>query len=385
MVRLEKGALSNLFQEEIEFIRDIPLKDCRIASGFIRHGNSKFERILLTYDIYFDLSFAYPEGWLRTIYFFGKQLKEKENRSIIQIAVGGQHTIIVDDLSNVYSMGLGDLGQLGHNNRNSSTKPRLLENIKQLLASSRDAIKLKSMKQIASVKEVCCGKDHTLLLTASGSVFSWGDNRKGQLGHSNFESSALPRLVVAGSTEQKQLKYVTQIACGSYHSVCIADPGLLYTWGCGGCLGRIESQDIELSATASRPSGKASIRASMRASFNSSNANDFFTRRTSVAKLPAHFDQERKLFDSCVPDVIPFFKKKKVHLVCSGENHLTVLTGSECFSWGSNNYGQLGIGSTEEQRLPTKVFIRNFSEQEILQAKLFSGGRHMMLLCRGQM
>ena len=37
-----------------------------------------------------------------------------------------------------------------------------------------------------TVRQVCCGKDFTLLLTESGRCFSWGAGGRGQLGHGDF-------------------------------------------------------------------------------------------------------------------------------------------------------------------------------------------------------
>lgn len=68
-----------------------------------------------------------------------------------------------------------------------------------------------------------CGQYHTVLATAEAEIYSFGRNDSGQLGLQSTDSSvALPK-------EVKGLKS-TQIACGYYHSVGIAN-GQLYSWG----------------------------------------------------------------------------------------------------------------------------------------------------------
>ena len=47
------------------------------------------------------------------------------------------------------------------------------------------------------VTDVVCGKEHSLLLTEHGQVFSWGGGSRGQLGHGNLASEDKPKLVMA--------------------------------------------------------------------------------------------------------------------------------------------------------------------------------------------
>ena len=117
MVQDEMGLLSDLFQKEISTIRFLTADQRRLGSGVSKKGSSRFERFLVSFDVNFDLSFAYPDGWLGTMIAFGAQLRERDKKTMRRICVGSQHTIIVDDCSNIYSMGLGDTGQLGHNHR----------------------------------------------------------------------------------------------------------------------------------------------------------------------------------------------------------------------------------------------------------------------------
>ena len=45
--------------------------------------------------------------------------------------------------------------------------------------------------------DIACGKEHCLLLTEHGQVWSWGGGSRGQLGHGSLANEEKPRLVSA--------------------------------------------------------------------------------------------------------------------------------------------------------------------------------------------
>jgi len=172
---------------------------------------------------------------------------------------------------------------------------------------------------------------------------------------------------------KQQLKYVRSICCGDYHSVCLADPGTVYTWGSGQCLGRLSLD----APSAPAPPTKQQLSSSARSKGGSS------------SRVPT--DNSLSLNDSCEPDSLPFFSagRHRVQQICSGENHVIARSGSELFAWGLNQHGQLGDGSTTDRlqpvlvHLPLNLTLTN--ELELLHAEIVSGGRHNVLLYKGQM
>jgi alpha-tubulin suppressor-like RCC1 family protein len=78
-----------------------------------------------------------------------------------------------------------------------------------------------------AIRQVACGGLFTAVVTESGQVYMWGDGRRGELGHMQDPSlKQTPRLVDA-----LQNVFVTKVACGSGHTVAIADTGRVYIWG----------------------------------------------------------------------------------------------------------------------------------------------------------
>lgn len=71
---------------------------------------------------------------------------------------------------------------------------------------------------------VAAGRDHSVVLTASGQVWTFGSNSSGQLGVGTGGNKALPVLV--GS-----LSGITAIAAGAHHTLALKSDGSVWAWG----------------------------------------------------------------------------------------------------------------------------------------------------------
>jgi alpha-tubulin suppressor-like RCC1 family protein len=72
---------------------------------------------------------------------------------------------------------------------------------------------------------VSCGLHHTLLLSAAGLVLSFGSNSWGQLGVGDLIPHGAPVPL------HRLDEVVTKISAGAYHSVALTSSGRVYTWG----------------------------------------------------------------------------------------------------------------------------------------------------------
>ena len=77
-----------------------------------------------------------------------------------------------------------------------------------------------------AIGKVCCGADHLLLLSSTGSLFSLGMNSRGQLGHGDIETRTQPTLIAA--LDGLAMK---DIACGHWHCLALSEFGDVYSWG----------------------------------------------------------------------------------------------------------------------------------------------------------
>ncbi|XP_049306541.1 RCC1 domain-containing protein 1 [Bactrocera dorsalis] len=76
------------------------------------------------------------------------------------------------------------------------------------------------------VKQLQCGFEHALLLSANGDVYSWGNGFRGQLGHDVLRVEEIPVLIEALAGIK-----INCIAAGGWHSAAISAFGDLYAWG----------------------------------------------------------------------------------------------------------------------------------------------------------
>lgn len=74
--------------------------------------------------------------------------------------------------------------------------------------------------------KIATGRSHVLALDASGKVYSWGQNDKGQLGHNDTAVQDTPEKV-----KKLDKKEIVQIYCGEFSSFAVDQEGEIYAWG----------------------------------------------------------------------------------------------------------------------------------------------------------
>jgi len=78
----------------------------------------------------------------------------------------------------------------------------------------------------SQIRWIACGIFHTAVVDTDGLCFTWGMGSYGQLGHGDFASCAEPRVV-------PRLGAVEEVACGLYHTLAVLRNGDTASWGWG--------------------------------------------------------------------------------------------------------------------------------------------------------
>lgn len=132
---------------------------------------------------------------------------------IVQVACGSYHTLALAQDGTVYAMGLNNYGQLGLGD--NEDRP------------TADAIPA-DVWHDRQIVWLAAGEHHSLALASDGSVFAFGRNDSGQLGIAEFKerASSNPLLIPT-------LSGCMRIAVGGNHSLALTASGQLYSWGYG--------------------------------------------------------------------------------------------------------------------------------------------------------
>ncbi|XXQ38435.1 Regulator of chromosome condensation (RCC1) repeat [Plasmodiophora brassicae] len=252
--------------------------------------------------------------------------------AIRQVACGGLHTAAVSDDGKVYTWGDGRMGQLGQVHEGFVNQP------------TPRAVKTLS----AFVVAVACGQSHTVVLTDKGRLYSWGFSRYGQTGHGDRQMVKIPKLV----DTEKNVEF-THIACGDKHSVALSRTGRVFSFGCGehGQLGHGDQAD-QL-----RPTVIQSLAATR---ITSLRCGAIFTCMIAdagelhICGFGEYFYPNTDHNFMYLPRKFAF--SSRISSVSCGQSHIVALSAKgEVYCVGAGEYGQLGHGVRGNLSVPRLI------------------------------
>jgi hypothetical protein len=123
--------------------------------------------------------------------------------------------------SGVASWGVGKRGQLGHGQRQDKKTPKML------LGGIGYGIRIAQVSAGGGLARVA----HSLLLTSSGRVLSFGTGQYGALGHGFSGGKQLPDFLRPKFIEALAGVRCVCVSAGEIHSAAVSADGDVYTWG----------------------------------------------------------------------------------------------------------------------------------------------------------
>jgi len=156
---------------------------------------------------------------------------------IAAVAAGGEFSCILDVAGNIYTCGLPEYGQLGHNDdgkfMQKANKIEFRNEYvpKQVLVFVEKDTKAKEVTQLPTpvIKKISCGPNHTVAIDEKFKAYSWGFGGYGRLGHAETADEMIPRLIKALDGPRRG---ICQVYAGAQFNVAVAEiPGLAHMWG----------------------------------------------------------------------------------------------------------------------------------------------------------
>ena len=198
-------------------------------------------------------------------------------------------------------------------------------------------------------KSVAGGWNHTAAIKTDGTLWVWGYNDFGQLGTNGGGSKSTPVTTFAGGNNWKS------VAGGWGTTAAIKTDGTLWLWGSGGLLGdnTTTTRNIPVTTFAGGTNWKSVSIGFQTAAIKTDGSlwvwglndkgqlgtNDTTVRRTPVTTFAGGTDWKQ--------------------VSCGAEYTAAIKTDGSLWTWGANDYGQLGInesGNATNRTTPVTTF-----------------------------
>ena len=242
-----------------------------------------------------------------------------------RINAGAQHSLVLKSESTVWAWGYNADGELGDGTAIDRNTPVQTNGLNGIIAITGgwDSFALRSdgtvwgcgynqdgrlgdgttinrkipvqVNGLSGITSISSGGWHCLALKPDGTVWSWGDNDNGQLGDGTYSSRDTPVRV-------KNISGIMAVAAGGAHNLALKSDGTVWAWG-----------------------------------FN-------------------YFGQlgDGTMADGNVP--VKVNNLSNVIAIAGGEWHsLALKADGTLWAWGDNRYGELGDGTNTDQSIPIQV------------------------------
>ncbi|WP_240416785.1 fibronectin type III domain-containing protein [Paenibacillus periandrae] len=201
----------------------------------------------------------------------------------VQMALGNIHSLALLSNGTVWAWGYGALG---------NGMEYIPDSIDIAYRSGRPV-----QTGINDVIRIGAGNEHSIALKNDGTVWTWGNNRYGQLGNETTVKQILP-VQVSG------LSNIREIVAGRSHSVALKSDGTVWTWG-----------------------------------------------RNHKGQLG-----DGTIIDRITPVQVANLSGVKA-ISANGDFTLVLKDDGTVWGWGANNYGQLGDAATIDRLSPVKALV----------------------------
>ena len=273
---------------------------------------------------------------------------------VIYISAGSYHSIAVNSNGDLYSWGWNGQGQLGNGTNTDSNVPLPVRTAGTPMAGKK-------------IVHVSTGgnfyKGSSLALSSEGKVYSWGANDQGQLGNGTATNSNLPVEVKTEGTPM-ECKKIVQISAGGAHSMALDSEGNIYAWGWGGegQLGNGENNNSNVPILVKKEGtgleGKTIKKVMAGGMFSmvlTSDGSLYSWGKNNYGQIGDGTTNNYNLAVAVKTEGTPMAGKTVVDFSISNEHTVALTSDGQIYAWGRNESGQLGNGTNTASTLPVAV------------------------------
>jgi alpha-tubulin suppressor-like RCC1 family protein len=189
----------------------------------------------------------------------------------------------------------------------------------------------------AQATSISVGRDHSMAITADGTLWGWGNNRSGQFGDGTIINHHAPIQIMKG---------VSAVSAGDAHTMVITDDGKLWGWGSiGGTSFRNSPVQLEnTSGLIESPRGHIM-----------DDVITVYASGHSIFAITADnilWEVEMRSPWELIPVEI---MKNVVAVSAAGGTAFAITNDGILWGWGGNHMGQLGDGTIKNRKKPTRI------------------------------
>lgn len=129
--------------------------------------------------------------------------------SVVSVACGSAHTLLLDESGRVFSFGKSRYGQLGNGQSRDAIVPTLVNDLEGIRCTM-----------------IACGSAHSLALS-DAALYSWGRGDSGQLGHGPGLTLVRKPMKVGGTLSRR----IVFVAAGGKSTIALSRLGHMAVWG----------------------------------------------------------------------------------------------------------------------------------------------------------
>ncbi len=232
-----------------------------------------------------------------------------------------------------------------------------------------DPLKDISLAPGETIIQVSLGGGHSAALTSEGRLFTWGDNSAGELGDGTTRDKYTPTEITSRFSLATGDKIIS-VSLGYNYSAALTSSGRLFTWGYNwdGQLGdgtttgdrtSNRSTPTEITSRISLATGDKIIQVSLGNSHSAaltSSGRLFTWGYNEFGQLGVGIRTRNRSTPTEITSRISLATGDKIISVSLGYDHSAALTSNgRLFIWGRNDSGQLGDGTETQRYTPTEI------------------------------